>query len=364
MEYDEAFDWISDIKQRVPFFIENLRGKTTRGFFHYTLSGDFRNTEDWGVFNSVCGARILYILNALSERDRNQIAEFILSFEHSDGTIIDPFFLEKYRICQVREVFTSLNINRFSSSKNEVIRATTRSAYSGLFYLNHIPKKNYPVPQSKSEVEKFIHKLNWNEPWGAGSHFSAMILFLVFYKMHSDQINQRRVEDLITHAFNLLDSLWNDGGFWGVHPERMPISQKINGCMKVLLAYQWAVKQPMHPESMIDLCLENVIGGDGCNNLDNILVLYECSKYRQYRHADIVAFCLERLDLYKEHWWENEGGFSFFGKHSIDHLYGAKIASSKPEPDIHGTWLHLYGISMIAHLCGMNEQFDLKIPLI
>jgi hypothetical protein len=144
----------------------------------------------------------------------------------------------------------------------------------------------------------------------------------------------------------------------------MPNMQKINGCMKMLLAYQWANKVPENIDSMIDLCLTCEVGVDGCNNLDNVLVLYECSKHTLYRQDEIISFCLNRFDLYKKHWWHNQGGFSFFERKSIDHLYGAKIAHAKPEPDIHGTWLHLYGISMMAHMCGMMKQFNFQIPLI
>ena len=365
MEYDDAIDWISNVRDKIPFFLGSIRGKSNRGFFNYTLSGDLRKTEDWGVFNSVCAARILFILNKLSEKDQDQISKFILSFEHNDGTIVDPFFLERYRFCQLRSVLTSLDINMYSSSKATAIRALTRSAYAGLHCLNNSPTKYYDaIPQNKNEIEQYINRLNWSEPWGAGSHFSALILFLVFQKSSTNQSNQQNTQDLINYAFSITNTFRNEDGSWGDHPEKMPNTQKINGCMKMLLAYQWANKKPENVNSMIDLCFACEVGGDGCNNLDNILVLYECSKHTQYKHNEIVSFCLNRFDLYKKHWWQKEGGFSFFERKSINHLYGAKIAHQKPEPDIHGTWLHLYGLSMMAHICGMNDEFNFQIPLI
>ncbi len=365
MDFDDAVDWTCHVKDKIPFFLRAIQGRSNKGFYHYTLSGDYRKNEDWGVFNSVCAARILYILNHLSKEDINQISKHILSFERGDGGIYDSYFLKRYRSYQLYAAITALKWNIVYNGGSSVIRALTRSAYSGLHCLNEVPANHFvDTPSNRKEIEQYINKLDWAKPWGAGSHFSALILFLVF-QTRNMKCNSSNAHDLINHAFSIADSLRNKDGSWGYCPETMSPIQKINGCMKMLLAYQWTNRMPENVDLMIDLCLiHEDVRGDGCNNLDTILVLYECSKHTNYKHNEIVQFCLNRFDIYKKHWWDNEGGFSFFERKSIDNLYGAKIAYAKPEPDIHGTWLHLYGLSMIAHICGMNKQLSFQVPLI
>ncbi|PXF61475.1 MAG: hypothetical protein C4B59_04375 [Candidatus Methanogaster sp.] len=365
MNHNEVVDWINNVKEKIPFFLESLQGKSNRGFYHYTLSGDLRHHEDWGVFNSVCAARILYILNRVSQDDRDQISKHILSFEDNNGAMYDPYFLKKYWFRQFYAVVTSRDIHAYYTIKESAIRGLTRSAYAGLHCLNISPAHFYDViPSNEGEIERYINKLNWTQPWGAGSHFSALILFLIIQSKKMNQSPSSETLDLIDYAFSVVDALINEDGSWGHCPEKMPAVQKINGCMKMLLAYQWANKKPEKVNPMIDLCLTCEVGGDGCNNSDKILVLYECSKYTNYKHDDIVQFCLNQFDIFKKYWWPKEGGFSFYEDRSINHLYGAKIAHAKPEPDIHGTWLHLYSLAMMVDMCGMKKQFDFQIPLI
>ncbi|MBN1167436.1 MAG: hypothetical protein JXA44_09960 [Methanospirillaceae archaeon] len=364
MDHDEAVSWIREVVQTIPVFLESIRGMSDRGFFHYTLTGDFNNKEDWGVFNSVCAARILYILNRISEEDKGFLSAHILRFEHTDGSIYDQYLINRYRIFQIRSFinpFYATTLPRTST----IIQAVTRSAYSGLHCLGSAPKKQYQkISSNKDDIEQYIHQLDWTRPWGAGSQFSGLVQFLIMNKERVSGCDRSSATELINHAFSIVRKYENNDGSWGYHHETMPDTQKINGCMKMLLAYQWADRKPENSCSLIDLSLACDLAGDGCNNLDNIVILYECSKHTDYRHDHIVSYCLDRFDTYKKHWWDTKSGFSFFEKRSIDHLYGARIADAKPEPDIHGTWLHFYGIAMMVQMCGMNEQFNLQIPLI
>lgn len=365
MEDNEAAEWIRTVGDNVPRFLESVRGTENRAFFHYTQSGDLRKKEDWGVFNSVCAARIFSILNRITGDDRDRISGFILSFTHEDGSIYDPYVVRRYRICRLKSALASLDPAGLLPDETPVIRALTRSAFSGLYCMGSFPRKTDCLfPRTMDGIERYVRQLDWDNPWDAGSHFSALVLFLAFAERTADRSDRQELRRLSDHAFSEVARYRNDGGIWGTRPERMPAVLKINGCMKMLLAYQWAGKKPEHIESMIDLCLSCDVGGDGCNNLNSLCVLSECSKHSDYRAGEIRSFCLRRLDLFKRHWWDREGGFSFFEGRSIGHLYGAKIAEPRKEPDIHGTWLHLYGISMIAHLCGMNDQVNFQIPLI
>ena len=102
---------------------------------------------------------------------------------------------------------------------------------------------------------------------------------------------------------------------------------------------------------------------DACNSFNLVLVLYCCSRNVNYRERDIALFCIERLIKYQEHYWPNEGGFSFLHNRSISRYLGAKVSQGLPEPDIHGTHLFLWGIVLISRMLDMSVQYKLQPPI-
>jgi hypothetical protein len=93
-----------------------------------------------------------------------------------------------------------------------------------------------------------------------------------------------------------------------------------------------------------------------------ILVLNYASKLldKTYRQQEIEAFALERLKIYKEHYYKDKGGFSFLDKQANIRYYGVKITKGLGEPDIHGTIMFVWGISIIAQILNINNELGFK----
>jgi hypothetical protein len=116
------------------------------------------------------------------------------------------------------------------------------------------------------------------------------------------------------------------------------------------------------PEGLIDLCLSVVNGGHACNHFNVICVLHRCHQLTKYMRREIHAYCLDRLQRYREHYWPWQGGFSFYHTAANDVYYGARVSTGMAEPDVHGTLLILWGIVLIADILGWKDDYGLKRP--
>ena len=116
-------------------------------------------------------------------------------------------------------------------------------------------------------------------------------------------------------------------------------------------------------KTLIDLSLSLISDPDACNNFNLILVLYFCSRNINYRENQIKEFCIDRLKIYKQYYWSEHGGFSFFERNSNRGYYGAKISKGLEEPDIHGTHLFLWGITLITKMLNVDKSFNLSLPI-
>jgi hypothetical protein len=86
-----------------------------------------------------------------------------------------------------------------------------------------------------------------------------------------------------------------------------------------------------------------------------------CSRISNYRSSDILNFLENRLTLYGKFYHTGTGGFSFYRGKANAIYYGAKITRGKNEPDLHGTVLFTWGISLISRM--MNLGIFLKPPI-
>jgi len=165
----ENINWLFELKEKVPQFLEKLKGKRILGFFHYSLSGDLydENTK-WGLENTVFAVKIYYTLNLLDQlslEERKAMADFIKSFQKEDGTIYDPLVKRKATLRNLLSSFKNFDFNNILGQ--QTIIAETRQAISVLRLLGEEPDIFYQkFPKTEREIEKYLSKLNWKRPWG------------------------------------------------------------------------------------------------------------------------------------------------------------------------------------------------------
>lgn len=350
--------WIFGLKERVFQFLKKLKGRKIPGFFRYSLSGDLCNENTkWGLGNTVFAVKIYYTLNSLedlSKEEREAMANFIKSFQRKSGEIYDPLVKKKAFLREKLSAIKNLNFNNFFHQQTK--RAEIRQAISSLKLLGERPEISYKdFPKTKKGIEKYLKRLNWQKPWGAGSHFSHLVFFL----KNSDLENK---QDLINFAINWVNKLQNlkDGSWYQGSPS---LQQKINGAMKIITGLRVADKINFrHSNKLIDLCLSVKNDKHACDNFNIIYVLRYANKmaYGNYRLEEIKKFAQDRLEIYKNYYFPEFNGFSFLPKKANVYYYGAKITKGLDEPDIHGTCMFLWGISIIAQILGINKELEFR----
>jgi len=357
---DEISNFIGSLK--IPknnySFLPCLNGVTQAGrelklgFSCYALKTYF-TLNKWDNFN---------------EEYKNEWAKYINSFQKKSKIFPDYSFLDdgyidnfnKFRMERFTKDFVKklLNLSKkynYQSKKFELqtsIRAETKQAISTLQQVNLSNQYTYyDFPKTESEINKYLNKYDWNKPWSAGAQFSGLCVFVS--TQHENNI------DIKTSLENFINSKVNSDGFY-YSGEKPNYTELINGSMKVLTGLDW-LNVPIHyPEKIVDLCLSGKPSQQGCDLVDFVYVLYRCSLETNYRKKDIIKYLENFYETIFYHFYPNLGGFSYGIDSSQKLYYGVKISNGKSEPDIHGTLLLTWALSMIFKITE-NENYDWKI---
>jgi len=361
----DELDWLVSVKESTIGFLEKLRSETQPGFYHYSATGDlFGEEKGWGLGNTVFAVKILYTLGQLeviSENHRKVLADFMLSFQKEDGSISDPLVHRKSRLSNMENAIRNFSFSNIAGE--QTIRAETRQAMSSLRLLDVRPERMYgKIPYGVEGVEKYLRSLNWRDPWSAGSHFSHL---LFFHKYNGRVFGHRREESerMIDVAVDYVNGMQSkDDGVWYAGTS-VPVQLKINGAMKILTGLKAAGRMDFkYPDKIIDLVLPAKNNDHSCDNFNIVYVLKYANEMTggTYRNPEIQDFCRRRISIYRKYYHPDAGGFSFFPGQSNIGYYGARITKGFNEPDIHGTCLFLWGISLISQLLNLSEHLGYK----
>ena len=360
MDENGLLKWVETVISGLPKFLESMKDNNTPGRYKYSLSGDMVFDKKWGLANTVFAVKTYYMLNRLDDSEKKEMASFIKFFTSPNGEISDPIVQKKSRKNRLIVSLRSGDWNNVLGKQNR--RAETRQSFAALRALGEKPNRPYlNIPQTKRKIKRYIHSLDWNHPWGAGSHFSHLIFFLKnngeMFKYHNyDEL------ELIDFAFKEVNRYRQTDGAW--YNRSASDAQKVNGAMKMVTAYMASERKELNNrKKLIDLCLALKSNPDACNNFNLVLVLYFCSQNSNYRKSEIKDFILDRLQIYKSYYWPEKGGFSFFEKKANKNYYDAKISEGLAEPDIHGTHLFLWGITLISKILKLEDSIQLNMPI-
>jgi len=358
-------DWLFDLKAKVPQFLNRLKGESVPGFFGYSLTGDrYDEKIGWGLGNTVFAAKIYYtlsLLNLLSKVKRDEMVNFIKGFQQSDGSICDPLVSGNISLNTRLQAVKNFNFSNFRGQQTK--RAETRQSFSALRLLKARPDLPYlNIPYTRDGIKKYLADLDWEKPYGAGSHFSHLVFFLHLNR-EMFSVATESADDLIDYAISWVNDFQSArDGSWYLGESIMP-TQKINGAMKVITGLK-AVGKPnfRYPEKLIDLCLSGTTFNQACNNLDAIYVVNSANELTRGSHRlkEIQDFGYRWLAICRGHYFADIGGFSFFKHKANQYYYGAKITAGRDEPDIHGTVLLLWGIALAAKILGIEKELGFR----
>ena len=359
----EIVNEINKIKENIPYFLEKQQGKENKDYFKYSFSGDLWGEDmHWNVGASVFAAKIAYTIGMEKSDEIVQHAlNHISSFQHSTGYIYDDRIRPQYNMKKTIKQLLHGKLPIFSNQ--EYIRAESRQCFSALMMyevlLDSMPESEIV---NKNQMDCYLEKFDWNQPWGAGSHYSHMLFFqklgLLYKRITADEYKEN-----IKYAKQWIDKIYNQKtGSW--HRGNVSTQQAINGAMKVMTGFKITDKLCVNEEEgrrLIDLCLANVNNEQACDNFNIVYVLYYASQACQnYRKSEIKEFAEKRFRIYMEYYYPKHGGFSFYKGKTNEYYYGCRITKGLKEPDMHGTTLFLWGISIICKILEIEKETGLR----
>jgi hypothetical protein len=361
MQKQEYLDWIQEIKTKLPIFMESMKGKNQKGFYRYSFSGDYLcNKLNWGLGNSVFALKIYYSLGIIPE-NLSDIQDFIQRFQHENGEFYDPWVRQLSFPFRVYFALKERDINRLDHKFTR--RGESRQAISALRLFGLRPNYTFSdFPHNKSDIQDFIEHLNWNSPWGAAAHFSALMFLLSVSELPD------KAELIEFTAKSIQKYQQNDGCWYSGKPD---LKQKVNGAMKVITGLKAATAFTPFDNGqvwfnkfneLIDTALMASNDKHACDNFNLVYVLRyanELAEY-QYKYAEIEEFIKKRLDIYKQFYYPAFGAFSFYKNKTNTNYYGAIISKGKAEPDIHGTVMFLWGLTVIGSFWNINHQTGIQ----
>lgn len=353
-------DWLIDIREKVYSFIQKMNVNKDFSYFKYSYSGDlYDSNTKWGLGQLVFTTKTLYMIDKIKEFEpihKTNLINGINSFQSKDGHYTDTTLFKPKKI-----IISNLLRRGKISNHEKTKRAETRQSFAAILALNSKPKVPFlHIPYSKKGIEHYLNKLDWSKPWDAGSHFGHLLFFLhynkVLFGIHKDD-----ADDLIDYAIEWVNRLQSPiDGCW--YSGEVTDSEKINGAMKVLTGLSASEKLSFsYPKRIIDTSLKIGEATDACNDFNVVYVLCCCSQVTDYRTDDIQKFCLKRLKQYRRYYYYKKGGFSFHLGKANDFYYGARITKGLNEPDIHGTVMFLWGITLISRI--LKLDLGLKEPI-
>ena len=206
---------------------------------------------------------------------------------------------------------------------------------------------------------RYIKDLYWVSPWTACSNFGHLIFFLKINSL----VNTSNQAEVINNCFKYVNENYKQiDGTWSSTME-IPIHQKINGAMKMLVALDTAgIDEFDDSKKIIDLCLKSLNYGHACNHFNIIYILCRSSIISpNYRFDEIIEYLINRSKIYKKFWKDKYGGFSFFENNCNKNYLGCKVTKGLNEPDIHATHLFLWGLILIDII--INGKSIYRLPI-
>ncbi len=351
MDKNTAEKWINEVCLKTNKWQHHLINSNS-GFAKYSQSGDYLSEKNtWGLGNVVFTLKNIYVLDAQKNFSDYIPKAFLYldKFREADNFYSDPFIR---KLSFPRRLFAgikNISIKKISYQPTKI--AETRQTWSVLkLYGKLAPANLFPgIPATESEIMEFLQKLDWTNPWGAGSHFSHLLFFL-------ENSNHPQKKTFIEKAILWLRKIYHpETGTWS---QGTPSKQKeINGVMKIITGLN-AVNSLHHPDprKLIDTALESTVDLHACDNFNIVYILRHIGELTNfdYRYEEIKKFTLNRLNTFKEFYHQDSGGFSFHRGKANNLYYDALITRGKPEPDVHGTTMFLWGLAMISKILKIN----------
>ncbi len=346
-------------------YLEGVASRLAPGRFRFCRQGSLVPTAGHQASMPTCfavkAAWQAGLWQEWPQERRRGCVEFIRSFQESSGWFIDPW-LERASRTHMRKILRQGTLAllgkgswaelRDRTARNR--RAETRQCAATLFMVGEKPP--YPLPVEAATVtgvRSYVQRLDWRQPWSAGSHLSHLLFLLSSnYRAFGEPTNYEALIDAILGF--LADIRDPQSGCWfrGAPPSAI----KINGAMKVLSGLRWVSRPYPDCTQLLDFALRQPFEAEGCGFLNRVFVVREALRgvpegYRQGQVRDLAIQTLAAVQPFRK----PDGAFSFYDDHAATTYYGAPVSHGLLESDLHGCAMMAWAVALAVELLGPDS---------
>lgn len=351
---------LNEFTEKTENFLKKLSHNNSLYEYRSCLKGANKNGENLRLGYSCFALKIYFTLGLWDELDsdeKNEWSNYLNSFQSNiehlpKNSFIDENLILGYKNLPYKKrlknygklTLNYLNLYEYKSDDLErAVRAESKQAIASLYQVDKKNNKKYiEFKIEKNEIQNFLSSLDWSKPWSAGAEFANLSFFNV------TQITKNKEQKEVLYSF-ITSLVSKDTGLYHSGETPSP-SQSVNGAMKVLSGLDW-LEMPIHyPEKLIDYCLNVTPNQEGCDLVDLVYVLYRSSNETNYKRKEIIQYLEEIYKIIDKHYYPEIGGFSYYLNKSQIYYYGLITSKGYNSPDIHGTILLTWALSMMLKI--------------
>jgi hypothetical protein len=357
---DRLPDWLGRVREYLPGWIDRVTHDASRGQFRQAVEA----REPYDIHTSNLMRTVIYTVrddaNLPNSAQRSGWVEYLLSHQRpEDGLMVDPA-VERHIVMSgdappERQVF---NIRHM----------LTRNVLGTVCFLGGKPRYRLSHEEcfgTPAEIVARLERLNWRNPWGAGSWAGAAVLFQHYNRLLGDD----RAEALVRAAVDWLARRQDPAtGAWSDGSPGISLHRLINGIFKVWIQLLPVTDLPVqYPERVIDLCVRGlhedpVLGRnpDACSIFDVAFVLDVALRFSDHRRQEVAELARAHLPLL-EPMARPDGGFSYGPDPLVRHS-NLDLSPQKDQSDAFGTALVCQAAALLANLAGLRGELGWTPP--
>ena len=372
------FKFISRLERDVESFMAGLKKTDAPGRYFSCASGQTRHGARFELGTSCFALKIFYTFGwwkLLSNDEQKEWIRYIESFVLSEKTDYSLFIgayadktllnylstpslsrsITSARLSPLHKLYKIKVFKHDDKAIEAAVLAETKQVLAACHDLeSKVECKFNNFPRSSAEINRKLLSQDWSMPWAAGGLAACQAVFVSV--LERDPQVRSQAQQAMSEFYDSIADPKTGGYFLGVRPNQRML---VNGAMKVLTALDWLGATIHYPERLIDRVLEGLPSSKGCDLVDAVYVLYQCSLVSHYRHQDVKVFLTNCLKLIEGH-RQRDGGFSYSKHKAQKWYYGMPISKGYREGDMHGTVLLIWALSMIIKVIE-PDRFDWKI---
>jgi len=275
----------------------------------YNSDGSFSFSNENRISNllSTCfGVLSLSLLNKTDKIDKTKTIDYILKFyDKESGYFIDLSIKQKK--------------HKKKHDWDYLMMQKTDFALLALQCLNYDKRIALPfLKDYKKDIESFLKKLNWSNPWSC----SNKVMFILNFLIYESKNNKKYALEILSWL-NLHQE--EKTGFWNLG-NKVSLFNQMAGAYHFMFYYTYFKTKPNYINKIIDstLLLQNYDslfsyagGGGSCEDLDAIDLLCRESKLTNYHKTEIKT-ALENAYNVLVNLQNEDGGFCWAKRDKIN----------------------------------------------